>query len=620
MKVMRRYVTTNICNISVVQRSMLLCVMLVGAVFFNLGPALAESPKLPDNLQWISNNNAPKFGDSNAKQGGTYRVNISSFPLTLRTVGPDSNGGFASWLRDNDMALIGMHPNTRERIPELATEWAFDDDNKTMYFKLDHQAQWSDGAPVTTDDFKFLFEMMTSDNLHAPWYKNYFTTKVAGITVYDKYTFAVHAAEEHNRDELISYVNLSPKPKHFYKGVIPEDYVRRYNWKPEPTTGSYHVGLVKKGKFVTLEKTKDWWGYGNPYFKHRYNVDRIQLTVIRDTDISLKHFFKGDIDAYPMLIPSLWHGKAKGKLYDNGYIHKSWLFNNAPEGARGIWMNMQYPLLQDINVRRGIAHSFNIQKMIDQVLQGDYLRMESFGSGHGRYDNPNVKAPRYNIQQAVDYFTEAGFKTIGPDGVRVNEKGERLSVELTYLTKLHTSRAIVLKEEARKTGLEIELKLIEGATGFKALLEKNFQLTLLDMSTSLIPAYWEYFYSTNVKPQTNNFTGYADPEMDVLIDAYDTEFDIDKKAAISHKIQQKISESFCVIPTYSVPFSRISHWRWFRLPEGLGTSLSDSISTSYGLYWIDEDIKKETKEAMKKGKKFEPVTTIDKRFLKSESK
>lgn len=595
------------------------CCALLGLFLFLAAPSMAAEKKLPENLKWISNNDEPLFADSEAKQGGVYRLSINSFPLTMRTVGPDSNGSFRGWLLGNAMSLVDMHPDTRKNTPALATAWAYGDDNKTVYFKLDRRARWSDGAACTAADYTFLMEMMRSKNITAPWYNDFYTNTIAGVTVYDDYTISVQTVNEHNRDELMDYANLAPRPRHFYKGVIPEDYVRRYNWKPEPTLGPYHVGDVKKGKYVTLNKTKDWWAYSNPYYQHRYNVETIILKVIRDNDIALKHFHKGDLDSYSMLFPSLWHNKAKGELYDKGYIQKAWLFNQTPQGAGGIWLNLNVPLLQDINVRRGIAHSLNFGKVIDQVLMGDYVREQNFGSGHGKYDDPAIRAPKYDIEQAIAAFQAAGFDKLGADGIRVNEKNQRLSIELTYLTKMHNPRVVVLKEEAKKCGLEIELKLIDGATGFKALLEKKFQATLLMMSSSLIPHYWEYFHSVNAKPQTNNFTGYKNEEMDKLIDAYDKEFDIGVKASLSHKIQQMIHESYTVIPGYGVPFSRAAYWRYIRLPEHLGPALSDDITDAtgmgYGLFWIDKEMQAETRKAMKAGKGFEPVTIIDRRFL-----
>ena len=51
-------------------------------------------------------------------------------------VGPDSNSSFRSAILGNQLSLIGIHPNTENIIPEIATHWAYGTDKKTMYFKL----------------------------------------------------------------------------------------------------------------------------------------------------------------------------------------------------------------------------------------------------------------------------------------------------------------------------------------------------------------------------------------------------------------------------------------------------------------------------------------------------
>jgi len=142
-------------------------------------------PQLPENLQWLTNNEDPVFASPDAVKGGALHDWLPSFPLTLRTVGPDSNGSFRSNLLGNQMQLVVVHPNTGNLIPGLATHWAYGDDNKTMYFKINPKARWSDGEPVTSDDFVFTFEFMRSKEIVAPWHLNFFKEELDKATVYD---------------------------------------------------------------------------------------------------------------------------------------------------------------------------------------------------------------------------------------------------------------------------------------------------------------------------------------------------------------------------------------------------------------------------------------------------
>ena len=74
------------------------------------------------------------------------------------------------------MSLMGYQPNTDKLLPELATHWAYGKDGKTMYFKLDKNAKWSDGKPVTADDFIYTLEFMRSPHIKAPWYNDRITS------------------------------------------------------------------------------------------------------------------------------------------------------------------------------------------------------------------------------------------------------------------------------------------------------------------------------------------------------------------------------------------------------------------------------------------------------------
>lgn len=125
----------------------------------------AMSATLPTDLNWQTNWDEPQYGSPEAKRGGTYRTFMSSFPQTLRSVGPDANSGLRSFILDETPGLVVRHPDTLEFIPELANEWALAGDNKTVYFKLNPQAKWSDGKPVTADDFVFMLKFYRSKDI-----------------------------------------------------------------------------------------------------------------------------------------------------------------------------------------------------------------------------------------------------------------------------------------------------------------------------------------------------------------------------------------------------------------------------------------------------------------------
>lgn len=593
--------------------------------------ALVHASTLPQNLEWLSNNSEPLFASQEAVRGGTLRTFMASFPQTLRSVGPDANSGLRHYFMDGSPKLAQRHPNTGKWIPQLATDWAFDEDNKTLYFKLDPKATWSDGKKITADDYLFMLKYYRSKDIVDPWYNDFFSNSILNITKIDDYTIAVETAVKQSRDALMVLINMpsngfQPRPKHFFKGGkdangdgMADNFVRKYNFKSEPTAGPYYLDKVKKGKSVTFKHVgEQWWGYSNRYYQNRYNVDKVRITVIRDFDIALKHFEKGKLDYFDLVLPEYWHGKSDSQGFEDGYIQKFWGFNQTTQGAGGLWMNTAQPLLDDVNLRKGIMHATDYDGMIKNIMRGDYTRKpHGLGFGHGEYDNPDNKAPKFDPQLAAEHFEKAGFDTIGPDGIRVNQQGQTLSLAITYGYNAWTPRIAFLKEQAKLAGLDFTLNLVDGSSAFKYILEKKHQLAFLNMGSGEIPSYWEYLHSDNAnKPQTNAHTNYSSPELDKLIEAYDAEFDQHKRYQLSYQIQSYVTEANIIVPGYMVPYSRAAHWRWVQYPENPMTKQTESIfhPMDIGNFWIDGDVKKETKNAIKSDKTYPSVSFVDDRF------
>ena len=579
-------------------------------------PPVYPTQTLPENLQWQTDNTQPVYASPQAQRGGVFRTFMLAFPLTLRAVGPDSNSSFRSFLDGNKLSLTSLHPDTEAVIPELATQWAYAADGKTVYYKLNPNARWSDGKPVVADDYLFALEFMRSKYIVAPWYNNYYTEQIHAVHKYDDYTISVTGASAKPQIDLHYYYNLSPLPRHFHR--LDENWVSDYNWRIEPTTGPYVLKTVRKGKWVEFARVPDWWGEELRYFKHRFNVDTVRITVIRDAETAYRHFLQGALDSFALLLPAFWHDKAKGDVYDRGLIHKVWFYNDTRQPSSGMYLNQDYALLQDPNIRLGLAYSMNIDRMLNTVLRGDYQRLHNMHTGYGEYTNTEIRAREFDLSKADDYFSRAGWEQRGSDGIRVKDQ-QRLAFTVTYGAPHHTDRLVVLKEEAKKAGVELLLEQLDGSASFKKILEKKHQIAWMGWSTGFRPAYWQHFHSENAhKPQTNNITNTDNAAMDALIMQYRAETDGAQRATLARQLQQMIHDSAVYIPTYQVPYTRAAYWRWVKLPATLGTKNSDSLFSPFGsgggLFWIAEDIKNETLAARKSDQAFAPVTRIEQRY------
>lgn len=588
----------------------------LGAVSLHVTPAFSQSPPgLPAGIEWLTNESDPVFASAEAQKGGTLHEALLTFPLTFRTVGPDANTSFRSAILGNQLGLVGIHPNTERIVPEIATHWAYGPDKKTMYFKLNPTAKWSDGEPVTADDFAYTLEFMRSKSIIDPWYNDYYTQEIEKVIVYDSITLAVVSTKA--QPDLHLKLALNPTPRHFYKS-LGEDFVQKYNWEIVPNTGPYQITEFKKGKSITFERKKDWWAKDLFYFKNRFNVDKVVYSVVRDINVQWEYFKKGEIDTFSMTMPKYWHQKSQTDIFEKGYAERIWFFNDTQQSAMGLWLNLDRDIFKDPTLRYAFAHAMNVEKVIEQVLWNDYFRLEHGFMGYGAYSNPGIRARRFDLDKVEQLMTGAGWNR-GGDGIWENN-GRRFSVEVVYSLEEHTPRLVVLKEEAKKAGVELLLQQLDPSASYKKVLEKKHDVAWSGWSTSLRPQYWEHFHSVNAhKPQTNNITNTDDPEMDALIDAYRNSLVEAERIELSKKIQAKIHEIGMFVPTFMVPYVREGHWRWWRLPNPPGTKSSDNLfepfsSANGGLFWFDADRYRETKENMDMGRAYFPVTVIDETY------
>ncbi len=585
---------------------------------FSANLALALPKELPAELNWQTNLSDPIFADPAAKRGGRYRTFVTTFPLTLRLVGPDSNGSFAGYMRANNLGLVGIHPNTLQPLPELATHWAFGDDGHTIYFRLDPDARWSDGKPVTADDYLFALEFMRSKFILAPWYNNHFNEVITGIAKYDDYTIGIEGAVAKPQDEMLFEYGLSPVAKHFH--VLDENWVKDYNWRVEPNTGPYIISEIRKGKYIEFTRKKDWWANDKRYFKYRYNPDHLRVKLIRDINIAYQYFRKGELDNFPLLMPRFWHKKAQGDIYENGYVGKIKFYNDVPQPISGLFLNEDATPLNDINVRYAIAHALNVDKVINTVLHGDYERLQSAHDGYGDYTNTTIRAREFDLKKAGEYLDKAGWQQRNKDGIRTKD-GQPLSIRITYYNSGHNDRLVILSQEALKAGIEFKLQLLDPSSAFKQIMENKHQAAWMGWSGGgLSPTYWEFYHSENAhKSQTNNVTNTDDPVMDAKIMAYRKGTDKAGRVKLAHELEQMIHDQGSFIPTFKVPYTREAYWRWLKLPAHYGTRTSDSLfdplGGSGGLFWIDQEAHRNILEAKSHGDALPPELIIDKTWV-----
>ncbi|MBC7980388.1 MAG: hypothetical protein H7Y36_07485, partial [Armatimonadetes bacterium] len=525
--------------------------------FFRFG----QADEVPADLVWENGMDQEEIGDPRAKKGGTFRTFMQGFPPTLRPFGDNSNNSFRGSIYDTiEMPLVALHPKSMEMIPGLAKEWAVSKDGRTVYFRIDEEATYSDGIPVKARDFIYGSYVRISDDVVNSYTKQFYKENLAQIVVFGDRLLSISLPEAQiYAPSLLG--SLSPSPPHFYKDYGP-DYAERYQWKFPPTTGAYEVReeAVIKGVSITQTRVKNWWAKDRKYYKHRFNTDRIMHMVVRDESKAFELFRAGEIDVFTLTRPELWYEKAEIDPVFKGYIERFTFFNQYPALPRGLYMNVSKPLLNEKDVRIGIQHAMNWQKVIELLFRGDYKRLDAFNQGYLLFSDPTIKARLFSISSAREAFGKAGFIESGRDGILKRSNGERLSISVTYPALPLLDRMFaILREDAKSCGLDLRLDGLEATVDYKKTMQKQHEIAfgawLISPPT---PDFYQFMHSSNardergnLKAQTNNLWVWAREDTDILCEKVRNARTEQEMRESAVKLQNIIHDEAIFVPSYT---------------------------------------------------------------------
>jgi len=590
---------------------------------------------LPEGIVWETDNDEPFIGSPDAVRGGTINIATSQYPLTLRIVGPNSNEGFALWKRmfamQSPFGLVIMHPTTDKYIPILATHWSVQPDQKTIYFKLDPDAKFSDGHPVTAEDYVFTWRMMQSKFIVDPFQNTYAEQYIESVDKVDDYTLRVVGKNPSWRP-LSDYAGLWPTPAH--TTVLDDTWVERTTNEIPVVPGPYVISDMKRGESITFKRVPNWWGDKKRYFTGMFNFDEIHLTVIQP-ERELDFLRQGRVDIMWESSARNWAESYNFPAVQNGWLRRSLVFVQNPSGVYGMQLNLQAPIFQNRDFRIAMEYLFNFERLNRNVMYDAYYRQRSFFSGTP-FANPALAPYTFDPAKARELLAKAGyhrpeeaesrgmwikmrnavrgliFTRTDSDDILVHAQGEKASFTVQYAQKSFERHLTVIQQDYRRAGIDMRLQLLEGGTNFERLLERKYEAAIVGMSSSFYPSPREYLHSAYKKTtNNNNFWAYGSDEVDKLIEVYEKNLNSDERIAAMHRIDEIVREEGLYIPFWDAPYHRLVYWDYIQFPEFYLPKRTDQY-LDWLVFWIDPAKKAALEEAMKAGKAYPLDAAVEK--------
>jgi microcin C transport system substrate-binding protein len=591
--------------------------------------------RLPAGIVWETNNTDPPIGSSAALRGGTFRMGMGSYPLTFRLMGPNANDAFAGWNRLFTMyfTLVSRHPVTDRFIPWMATHWSVQADQRTIYFRLDPDARFSDGERVTADDYVFTWNMMRSEHIVDPFYNTYAKQFFESVDKIDDYTLRIVGTRPSWRP-LSDYAGIWPSPSHAI--VLDDSWVMRSNNQPQIAIGPYVVAEMETGQSVTFARVPNWWGDKKRYFQGMWNFDRIQLPVI-PLERQLDFMRRGAIDMTIEATARTWNEEYTFPEVRNGWIRRARVFTDVPSGVYGLHMNLEAPIFRDKNFRKAMQHLFNFERLNRNLMYNEYFRQVSFFEGT-EFASPDLEPYQFDPVKAREYLQKAGYRRpafvddrtllggvrnairgliltrTDTDDILVNDRGEKASFSVVYGSRGLERHLTVVQQEYRRAGIDMRLQLLEPGTAFERGLERKYEMTVTGRTANFYPDPRQYLHTDFKKSVNNNdIWGFGTQEVDDLIKIYEESLDPNARLEAMHRIDAIVHDEAFYIPFWAAPYTRLVYWDYVQFPDFYLPKRTEQ-PMDYMVYWIDTRKQAALADDMRAGRAYPVDAELDKDF------
>ncbi|WP_182086062.1 extracellular solute-binding protein [Aureimonas sp. ME7] len=539
---------------------------------------------------------APKGGRLNLQAAGTF----DTFnPLPIRgtpAAGFAAFGGGIAYDTLMDQALD--EPGVSHGL--IAEALRYPADFSSVTFRLDPDAKFQDGQPITVDDVIWTFQTVTR---LSPLYTNYYRNVTAAEKTGEReVTFRFNQTGNRELPNIMG--DLIVLPKHFWEGTDAEGRKRDID---NPTleipvgSGPYRVKAFQPGSTITWERVPDYWAASKGPRVGRFNYDEIHYTYFRDQNSGWEAFKRGGFADYRSENSAgRWAQGYTFPSFNDGRVKKEALPSETGEPMQGFVMNTRRDKFADPRTRRALTLAFNFEEMNRSLFYGLYKRTTSYFQGTELAssglpseaelqlleplraeippevfttpftlpDYSTANADRTYLREAFELLTAAGWKRQGSQ--LVNAKGEPFRIEFLAYDPSSSRTIDPFANQLKRLGIETTTRIVD-ASQYQALSD-NFEFDIVTdvLAQSLSPGneqrdFWSSAAAS--QPGSRNAAGIRDPAVDALIEKIIYAPDRESLVTATHALDRVLLWNFYLVPQWHNPEIWLAYWDKFGMPE-----------------------------------------------------
>lgn len=531
---------------------------------------------------------------------GELRVYLPADPEKLNPVfNPKSSA--REVFQNVFVPMADYHPETLKLYPVLLSEVPsaeiLNDSTLRFEMRIRPEAKWTDGKPVTGDDYKFTVKAVLHPGVNTQAWRSLVSfIRNVEVDAEDNQKFYVDIDRSNMlAKEIVSTLYILPRHAYDDKSLLDKYTIpflrNKANYakiEADSTLGNfatafnepknYRENLVHAGpytlkqwesdQYIILEKKEDYWGNvidDNPFLQG--NPERILFKIFGDELTAKTNFESDGMDVMKFNNSTQFSSLKEQEGSDTKYTFE------APQIMRYFYLaiNQRMPGLDDDVVRKALTQSLDIDALIN-VLENQYgARVTGPIHPSKFYHNTSLKPVSLDFESANKTLEEGGWKDTDNDGVR-DKEGVNLSFEfISSSSEKATQIAAVLKEGCKEIGIEIvpvqknpRVYLKEDVAPHK------YQIVALSqtLDANLDDLHYRW-HTSNASSGGSNITGFGNEESDKIIEEIrNSTTTEERRTELYLEFQKLLFEDHAAIFLYSPKEKIAINKKW----KGKGTS------------------------------------------------
>lgn len=323
----------------------------------------------------------------------------------------------------------------------------YDQDAKTVTFKLNPDLKWNDGTPVTAMDLAYPYYIVghkdytgvrydKSEDERIVGMKEYHegkTDKIEGITTPDDHTVVVQYTELTPATQWGSGLRVDLSPYHYIKDIPIGELEESDQIRVKPlSAGPYYISNYVQGQKIELSANEH-------YYKGKPKIAKINIEVVPVSNVvsAMKAHKYDMISSVPSKSVDELQDVPGYQMVGTGdffYSYFGFALGHYDKETGDITTNPDAKMA-NVNLRKALGYAIDQNAIAEKFYKGHNELAKSVTLPiFTEFYNNDIEGYVYDPDKAMKLLDEAGYKDVDNDGFREDPNGEPFSINLAMMS------------------------------------------------------------------------------------------------------------------------------------------------------------------------------------------